>query len=1183
MHASLRALAGFCSLLLFSLSGTACFAADSVPLPTVLSLKGWTGGEAVSVPVPSSVVLRHPEGKRDWYHHGFRSENDGTEDFRPYSGLRVDLSLSDDRAVELTATLGGKENSFTSKAKVIVRGAGTHRMTLPWTAFDFQQAQPGFLKFIGQVELSVRYAEPNINAGATPSLAATAGKGNVEIYGVSVAKGEVISLEAEVRGRPAPAGGSTEYQLTVGNCTDKVQPVVFSQQRYGWEAMKTTITPSTLELAPGQSTTVRVRVELPATVPAGGQEKQTILAVGNGNAGAAATLDLITASALPHPYVLHTPERWREVREKIDKYDWARKGRDEYVAQAGKFIVPALATEPVTTDNLGLHLFETKVEKDLMAAGIAYQITGNKLYAAKVRDFMLLLSDPLKGYPLTLRGCHQSLVQEGHFFQHIAMAYDMALPSGLFTDAERAQIETTFRLYIGTIAHQTSGGAINNWNLSEICGALYCALVLQDMVAAERFFSGPGGIKDQLAKGVLNDGWWYECSISYNVWCATEFSQAALAMEPWGVNFRDMRVPASTVPHYSLMSPDSMRQYGINFEKWGPITRPWLEIRQMWDALPNFSDYRGVMFGVNDATERRLAGTAYEIAYYLYRDPLYATLIKQGGAARDLLYAVPELPAVTPEKFRDSAYADNVGVAMLRSQTPGRPIREQIQAVLHYGTHGGYHGHFDRTSLLHLSRYGRSFYNPEAMWYGYPAFMYKFYVQNSTSSNMVVVDRKMQEPTESRRLLFHTGKLIQAAAVETVSRWSAPPYGGMVYPDQGYATLQEKAFGEGRFLPVPAHPPAYGELTEFTEPILQRRLMVVTDDYVILADYLKGEKEHTFESLFQMKGFKGIDGRNVRLEHHDGQWDTNPVLDAQFVTDADWYTASAPAKAGFEMRWGPGADNAGTRAPESEDGVLKLDVHTLWPQEQKLMVATVPEDHPVNKRLFWKISGDGRHLGEGKFGPWVLGQESVDIAVEGIKNLELETRVELSQLPSIFWTNARVVMRDGSEIPIAKIPTATENIQKPAEEGKDFAGGPIKIVGIQYFSAASGQPKDTKLPAKITLDLTGLDAVRFKAVLGGDYPVGNETQRRKTYASQIRGTEARFLTIIEPYEDKPVIRTAQAISADVIRVELTDGRVQEITLHNVTGNGKDISAKIRELPRSGGEERTESTDTVRNY
>ncbi|KRE36363.1 hypothetical protein ASG85_09295 [Paenibacillus sp. Soil724D2] len=43
------------------------------------------------------------------------------------------------------------------------------------------------------------------------------------------------------------------------------------------------------------------------------------------------------------------------------------------------------------------------------------------------------------------------------------------------------------------------------------------------------------------------------------------------------------------------------------------------------------------------------------------------------------------------------------------------------------------------------------------------------------TKNMVVVDEKMQVPSDSKRLLFYSGKAIQAVAIETNSRWSYPP------------------------------------------------------------------------------------------------------------------------------------------------------------------------------------------------------------------------------------------------------------------------------------------------------------------------------------------------------------------------------------------------------------------------
>lgn len=149
-----------------------------------------------------------------------------------------------------------------------------------------------------------------------------------------------------------------------------------------------------------------------------------------------------------------------------------------------------------------------------------------------------------------------------------------------------------------------------------------------------------------------------------------------------------------------------------------------------------FLDYRGWIFGINDATEREVGGDSFEMAYYAFRDPRYAAFIRMSPGRNDLIYGVPELPEVEPGDVR-GAYADNAGALMLRS-TQQEP-REKIQAVLKYGTHGGYHGHFDRTAMLSLMRYGRSFYNPEMVWYSYAPYMYNFYVQSSISKTWLLL------------------------------------------------------------------------------------------------------------------------------------------------------------------------------------------------------------------------------------------------------------------------------------------------------------------------------------------------------------------------------------------------------------------------------------------------------------
>jgi hypothetical protein len=1114
---------------------------------------------SVSMQSGQSASFRFPDGSKGRYKHGFRFHHDGTRDWRAFRGLELTLDADAGREVELTVTLvtppGMNANERTS-ATVTTIGGG--RIRLPWEAFDHLRARTSFLKFVQGVDLVARHTDGR--------------PGIVKVESLVLMKGFPISLESDVRGRSAPPGSVVEYEVTLGNASTIAQSVVLSLPRYGWNAMNSVVEPASLRLQAGELTTCKVRVTLSDKLPPGAREKQVLQAIANGDATTAATLEFTTGCEVPAPYLIHTPARWEEVRQKVKNHKWAKEAQDEIVTRAEKWKVPEIAKPPENDpdDTMGPFLFATRNENDLMACGISWQLTGNKTHAGKVALFLRRLSE---GYPVTLRGCNQGQVQEGHFFQHIAMAYDMVKDSGVMTDADRRALEHTFRIYMETIDRLIDSGPINNWNVAEVVGAFYCALAMQDLSAAEHFFASPAGICDQLRIGTMDDGWWYECSISYNTWVAREFTQVALAYEPWGVNFRDMRLPASNAPNVMLASelnggsafatkdPEQLRApFGMDPDIFGPNRRPWREIRHLWDSLIPFLDWRGVMFGVNDSTENNVvlpkAGVepaAFEVAYYVYRDPALASVIKR-GTKRDLLYGVPDLPADTPEPFRDSATADNVGLAMLRSQTPGRPIREQIQSVLHYGTHGWAHGHFDRTNLLSLMRYGRSFYNPEAVWHSYEPFMYKFYVQTSVSKNMVVVDRKMQKAMPGERLLFHKGGMMQATAVETIAPWSHPPYGGMVYDYVPVKTFEEKTWREGRHVPIAENAPNYGELSGFTEPIQQRRAMLVADDYVLLVDSVKGEVEHEFESLFQMKGFLGLEAAEKTFLRHDPQWDVDPMSAAQFVTDCDRYQVTAPALSRFEMKFGPDGDNAGTRAMFCEPGVLNLDVHTLWPLQQEIMYGTAPEDHGLGQRLFYQVTGDGKPLADGKFGAWTLGKGEIDVSLEGVENLQLETRVELKKRPTLFWGAARVVVKDGSEVPLADLAPTFENVKPPAGTNLDYAGGPVKIQGEPQAFSIPAQPANDNSPGRVIVDLRGKGAVRFKATVGSDFPPGPEQQRRKTMAVKAaKAKSARFVTVIEPYENDSMVAAAEALSESEVRVRLKDGREQHIRIIDFDG------------------------------
>jgi hypothetical protein len=249
------------------------------------------------------------------------------------------------------------------------------------------------------------------------------------------------------------------------------------------------------------------------------------------------------------------------------------------------------------------------------------------------------------------------------------------------------------------------------------------------------------------------------------------------------------------------------------------------------------------------------------------------------------------------------------------------------------------------------------------------------------------------------------------------------------------------------------------------------------------------------------------------------------------------------------------------------------------------MIGTAPEAHPVQRIVDYAVRADGKALAEGKSGMWILGEQTIDVPLDGAKSLELETRTGTTQPGTLFWANARLVTADGREVPLLDLSRLTdsharvvfENAAQPPQPGKDFKGGPIKIAGIPYERALSAQPQGGGKPALVRADLRGLDAVRFKVVLGGDFPVGDETQRRKTVAVRSQGKEARFLTVIEPFEGKRAVKRAIATDADTLRVELDDGRVHDFKIsHLPEGDGGNVAVRMTET-KNGATLRTETT------
>lgn len=1174
-----------------------------------------------------------PEGAEGFYFRGFCRRNDSSMDFMGWYGLVLTVQSSSALQTDCTVTVTLCEGEPLRKTMTLLLEEGTNFIEVPFAEFPVETAAEDRWQFVSGIGISFGKRD---KTGEEP----------VSLTGLYAVRDKGIFVETPIKGKSQKAGERVLYEGMIYNCTDKGMVIELQQVFEGWESMIAELSVTQLDLKTGVCDSVgsesqqigkivpfgairfTVRLTIHDNMVPGGHENTRIRVTGRNRYGTfSREFVLKTMCALSHPYIYHDKEGWQNVMDKIRVYSVYEKPYQEYIDTAEKWEVHAAAAGRD-------YCYETREETNTMSAAYAYALTGDEKYAEKLALFFRYFTDEAAGYPARLKGCSQSYVQEGHFFQHLAIPYDIIHDAKCLSQADREAVEKTFRLYMEQLDKHIRSGKISNWLISEIVGALYCALSIQDMDRALRFLFGNGGLIEQFRHGVFNDGWWHECSVGYNTWVSSMMIHVAHAMLPFGYNLVHTHFQIPYNQEVSSVYADNAPKIlsGMYNQKWGGNTKNYVCIKDMFDAVPAFLDYRGVLFGIADSDEKKLSGvhfgSTYDLAYTYYQDPQYIPVIKKSRP--DPIFGNPKLLEIaqlldeekleTVQSADDSgqychnAYSDNIGIMMLRSQKEGREPREQIQAVLRYGSHGGAHGHFDATDLLSVMRYGRSFFNPENCWWGYAHFMYKFYVQCSLTKNMVVVDDKMQIPADSRRILFCeqnkcicTGEStknrsnLQAAGVEIRTRWAYPPYGGMVYYQDGQTNTKEELCKRCQmnhcYLPIVAgeDSPVYGEMSGFTEEILQRRIMVVTDDYIVLFDYLQGNEEHIFDSLMQIKGFQGIAGDSITHERHTEQFDANPVSDAQFITDCDWYRAEGVTKAHFETIFteaDAGEQQRCDRSNYNEPGLLKMDVYTAWPLQTEQIVGRVAvydgwaaDGTGYTIPLAYRVEGDDRVLAQGAFDGWILGRGMVDVDLTGVRKLSFvlkqgdissENRDFVRTPQGCFWGEAVIVFRDGTSVDIGAwirknagkvncvdnldckhiLHVAFENIDRGCDIGRDYKGGRVTILGKTYQNAIPASTLDHDREGVICVSLADilpehLEGARLRACVGVDAFAGDESQRRKTYAVRTKGTRARFVTVIEPYERGAAVREVIAVDENQVNIVLHDGRVQTVSVSDM--------------------------------
>jgi hypothetical protein len=315
---------------------------------------------------------------------------------------------------------------------------------------------------------------------------------------------------------------------------------------------------------------------------------------------------------------------------------------------------------------------------------------------------------------------------------------------------------------------------------------------------------GECGQRDQLDRGMLADGLWFEGSMSYHFYSVWALLMSALAFR----HDRGSELASHPALARSLLTPLACAYPDGTL----PATN------DCW----YFTSVRGeCCHGVPPAPD------FYEIAYAIHGEPAFAANLRVTYQAKPrdsvyaLLFGAASLPE-TPDLPRRSVYLPESGLAVLRP-------RDGFELLLKSGPHGGHHGHPDKIGLTGWFDGWR--FSPDLGTPGYGVTSLETWYRQTLSHNTVLIDGESQPDVAGKIERFRDDLAIGTVSWEGVKlrrilqtrpeyfldvcdvECTTPRQIGWIYHNAGQLTPE----GPGRATATPAGGVAYQHLGQVEE------------------------------------------------------------------------------------------------------------------------------------------------------------------------------------------------------------------------------------------------------------------------------------------------------------------------------------------------------------------------------
>jgi len=444
----------------------------------------------------------------------------------------------------------------------------------------------------------------------------------------------------------------------------------------------------------------------------------------------------------------------------------------------------------------------------MTACAWAYALTGKRVYAERVAALLTGYAERYRKYPY--RGnsrwnfpynwvtggrlYDQTLSEASTLVYSLAPAYDLIHDAGVLTEADHKKIRSDlFEPMLVNIEKNFANPG--NWHTWHNAAILWGGALIGDAQRVSKSINDPhDGFYYHLDNYVSPEGMWYENS--------------------WGYHFYALQALTAQA--------EGARRLGMDL--WSAP-----RFRAMFILPANFTMADGSLprFGDDTHTSATRFPMVMEPAYQAYRDPAILALpnihscgrqnrniqnLSQSGLLallsnkpswESLLYGRDTSITVEPESLVSRVFPLS-GYAVLRSRGPAN-----MTVALNFSPDGGFHSHMDKLSFVWFA-YGRELaLDPGcALSQAYRLPIHHDWYRSTISHNTVMVNGRPQEPAEGSLDFFDARERYSAVAVRC-----------------------ERAY----------------------EGVRHRRLLLLTDHYLLVADELRGSKPARFDWLYHQR------------------------------------------------------------------------------------------------------------------------------------------------------------------------------------------------------------------------------------------------------------------------------------------------------------------------------------------